>query len=112
MTRLSLDTLEPWRGLFEQHEPLASHRIFEINEASDVAAGACQTGDKPVTDRIGHDNKYDWNVCCFALKRSGNWRATGEYDVRLEADQLLLDVLDVGTPPAIVDLKVAADRPS
>ena len=81
--------------------------MFEIDEASDVAAGARQTGDEPVTDRIGHDNKYDWNSHRFALKGSGNRRATGEYDIGLEADQLLcelLDALDVGTPPAIVDL--------
>jgi hypothetical protein len=101
--------------LLEQLQPLASHCIFEIDEAGNVATGPRQAGDKTGAYGIGHKNKYDRNAGRFALKRSRHRCGLSEDDVGLEGDQSLrklLDLLDIGARPAIVDLQVAAVRPT
>ena len=63
-----------WRDLFEQLQPLASLRIFEIDEAGDVATELRQAGDEAGAYGIGYEREYDRNIRRFALKRSGHWR--------------------------------------
>ena len=50
------------RQLLEQLQPFAAHRVFHVDEAGGVAAGARQVGHKAASDRIGDVGKYDRNL--------------------------------------------------
>src|SRR5262249_19313626 len=78
-----------WRRLPEQLEPFASHRSFDVNEASDVAAGSRERRDESVTDWIGRDHEYYRDGLGFTMERGGHRRGVGDDEVRFDGNQLL-----------------------
>jgi hypothetical protein len=93
--------LEPGRDLREQLKPLASHRCFAGGEAGGVPTQAVEPRDDAAGDGIGHARKDDWDRPRLPLEGHGRRGRACQYDVGLQADQLLrershpIDVIDI-----------------
>jgi hypothetical protein len=107
--------LHAGRHLLEQLQPFSADPIFEINEASGIAAGTRQTVDETSGDRVRHQHEHDGNRAGHLQQRSHRHAAGGEDDIRCKRDQfsrVTACAIARGGTPADVDLNVAPDEPT
>ena len=75
--RKRLDRSDPRddrRDLTQELEPFAAQRRFDIDEASEVAAGIGDVGDEAAADGIGDNGQDDRDGARLPLQRSGRRR--------------------------------------
>ena len=79
-----------WPGcLLKQFEPLATYfRIKGAAKASYVSARLRKAADETISDRVGHDCKYNRNPTVVPLESRCRASAVGKNDVRSERDEL------------------------
>src|SRR6516164_11312004 len=108
--------LEPRRDLREQLKPLASHRGFVPDaEAGDVPARLVEPRDDAAGDGLGRVSKNDRDRLRLPLEGNSRHGPACEYDVRVQADQLLRErscPIDVSASPPNVDPHVVAIGPT
>ena len=63
-----------WRDLFQQFQPFAADRRFDVYKAGDVAAGSRQALNKTASDRVGHQHKNDRRNLALPAQRCNDRR--------------------------------------
>jgi hypothetical protein len=103
-------------NLFEQLQPLASHRGLHSDETGDVSSRLRKARDEAAADRIGNERENDGDGACLLQQRRGDRCALRKNEVGLQRDEFLrksLHRLDVaGCRPAGVDPDIAALCPA
>ena len=98
-----------------QHpQPFAGHRRVVICEAGDIAAGARQTLDEALANRVGDIHYDDWDRAALPPQRSDTRAAPGHEHLGLERDEFRRIPLvehGVAASPAPIDTQILAIAP-
>jgi hypothetical protein len=96
-------------------QPFRPYSVFIIGEPSSIAAGPCQALDKASANRIGDDNKHNWQRPVQPEERSHRTRTSSQDDIGRKRNQfrgVLADAICISSPPTIFNLYVSANGPS
>jgi hypothetical protein len=103
------------RNFFQQREPFAAHRRFEIREAGRVASWVVKAFDKSAANGIGDNNEDIRHRACLVPQRNGRGSCTRHDHIRMLIDQLGgLRAHDTGVArrPPQVETKISAFDPA
>jgi hypothetical protein len=106
---------KPWRSLFEDLQPFAHQRLFEVAETSEIAGRVRQVVDNPLCDWVRHVCEYNEYSARLFLQRDHNVRWSCKNHVRLLSHQILSlngVVFTINTAPTNVETHVTIFRPT
>src|SRR5215831_11753240 len=103
------------RDLFEQLKPFTGQAVFQIHEASGVAAWPRQVVNEAGADWISDNREHNWHGTCRLQQRRHGRTAMGQDNVGRKRGQFCCMSANggyIGGSPTSVDPHIAADDPT